>query len=666
MMVSKALDMSSDTADQPTKLRILQGCGSPLVQSLSQSLSAAIEAKGIQCTSEAWKNLNIREADAAYLVLDNAHLPILLDPSLEVFESIKLLLTTCRYLLWISFQGDDHVQATSMKALVTGVARVMRRENEGVRFITLDIQQSLIGDLSNVVTAITKVADACFWPKCQADCSSEFEYTYSDSKLLVPRVHADTQFNDWIDRANGQTRLETCPYQQAHRPLKLEVESPGLLSSLRFVHDSTPSLPLGSDEIQLEARAYGVNFRDVFIALGQMLPGLPMVGEVAGIVTAVGSDMHSKYKVGDRVMGIGAQPFASHPRVKGLRARVLPDSISFTAAASIPIVFLTAYHCLVEVAHLEKGQTVLIQAASGGVGQAAIQIAQHIGAEIVATVGSAGKRKLIMDRYDIPESHIFSSRMRTFKQGVLRLTKNRGVDVVLNSLAGEMLNESWECVAHLGTFIEIGKADIYKRSHLSMVPFDKSTTFAAIDLLALFDRQPRRMYDSLGKVVEMFEKGFVFPVDPLMPMSIDKIEAAFRLIATRKHIGKVIVEADSDTKVKAALPAPAPLVLHPNGTYIIAGGLGDLGMRLCRFLARHGAQHIVTLSRRTLDKEFREEFERDVAQLGGTLHIVKCDITDKTSVSNAAAICQTSLPPVKGIIHAGMVLRVSAAQPNCI
>jgi NADPH:quinone reductase-like Zn-dependent oxidoreductase len=362
--------------------------------------------------------------------------------------------------------------------------------------------------------------------------------------------------------------------------------------------------------------------------------------------------------VGDRVMGIGAEPFASHPRVKGLRARVLPESLGFAAAASVPIVFLTAYHCLVEVARLEKGQTVLIQAASGGVGQAAIQIAQHIGAEIFATVGSAGKRKLIMDRYGLPESHIFSSRMRTFKQGVLRLTNGKGADVVLNSLAGEMLNDSWECVAHLGVFVEIGKADIYKKSHLSMVPFDRSTTFAAIDLLALFDRQPQRMYESLGKVVGMFEEGILTPVEPLMPMSIGNIEAAFRLIATRKHVGKVIVEAESEAMVNAVSPVPAPLVLGSNGAYVVAGGLGDLGKRLCRLLARHGAKHIVTLSRRTLDDDIRDEFEREIVELGGILHIVKCDITDKASVMDAATFCRASLPPVRGIVHGGMILKV--------
>jgi len=663
MMVSKAIDLPTERPGHPTALKILHGCGTHFVKNLGRKISAMAGAKGIQCSDEDWEDVDAQRvaesrSGTLYVVLDSGNVPILHRPTKDLFERIKALMTTCQYLLWVSFQEFDSVQAAAMKALATGVARVLRRENFGVRFVTLDVRESLSSDMdiSGVIDAISNLTDTCFWPTREADRSEEFEYVFTNGNILVPRIHPDTPFNNWIDKVNGATKLETYRYLDAAHPLKLEVASPGLLSSLRFAQDSIPSQPLGPDELQLEARAYGVNFRDVFIALGQMLPGLPMVGECSGTVTAVGSGLQDEYKVGDRVMAIGAEPFASLPRVKGLRARVLPDSISFAEAASIPIVFLTAYHSLVDIARLEKGQTVLIQAASGGVGQAAIQIAHHIGAEIFATVGSAAKRKLIMDRYGIPESHIFSSRTKSFKQGVMRLTKGKGANVVLNSLAGEMLNDSWDCVAHLGFMVEIGKADIYKRSHLSMMPFDRSTTFAAVDLLALFDHQPKKMYDSLGKIVEMLREGTITAVEPLMPMPIENIEGAFRLIAGRKHVGKVVVEADYGSVVKAVAPRPAPPKLDAAGCYLIAGGLGDLGKKLCRLLATHGAGHIVTLSRRTLDDSFREEFEREIAGLGAKLHIVKCDITQKSSVVHAATVCR-NIAPVRGVIQGSMVLR---------
>ncbi|KAI1636501.1 hypothetical protein F4809DRAFT_662452 [Biscogniauxia mediterranea] len=652
-------DIRSDIiSEQPNRVHVLHNSDSKLVQTLEQNVGAFMKGRGIEFTaSSIIDGPQVADIRTAYFVLETASDPILSSPSAEAFERIKGLLTTCAHLLWVTFQEDDSAVSTAMKALVSGMSRVMRRENPSARFITLDIKEPLYNPGLDIMKAITDVASTSFWAKTQATSAVELEYAYTDGKLQIPRARRDYAFHEWTGRIRGDEKLASCSYHQADRPLRLEVSVPGVLGSLHFVDDETALLPLPADEIQIEARAYGVNFRDVFVALGQMPAHLPMVGEVSGIVTAVGSDMHDRYKPGDRVMGIGAEPFASQARVKGLRAHVIPDSLDFTTAASILLVFLTAYHCLVNVAGLEKGQTVLIHAASGGVGQAAVQLAQHLGAEIFVTVGSPSKRKMIMDRYAIPENHIFSSRATNFKQGILRMTGNHGVDIVLNSLTGDILSESWECLAPLGTFIEIGKADMYRRNHLSMSPFDKGTSFVAVDLLLLFGKQPRKMYESLCSVMEMFDNGTLSPIETVTPMPMGKIEAAFRSIANRTHVGKVVVKADSQAMVQALLPPPVPPKLDPEAAYIVVGGLGDIGKRVCQLLARLGAKHIITLSRSTPDNDAREAIQDDIRRSGAEMHIVKCDVTDKSSVESAATLCRDTLPPVKGIIHGGMVLR---------
>jgi NADPH:quinone reductase-like Zn-dependent oxidoreductase len=662
MMVIKATDTIKEKSPV-AKIKVFQGSQSALTQTLSHALCSGLEAKSFPVSAVAWDPSAVQAVGTdVYVVLDNSNQPILPDPSADEFEALKSLLTKCRSLLWVSFHESDSDHAAAMQGLVTGMARVVRRENEGVRFITLDVKDALTSEVNPLVDAILKVAETWFWPKSKADSSDEDEYAFSNARLEIPRIHTDFEFNKWVDRVNKQAKAETHLYQDLNQPFKLEAETPGLLSSLRFVHDELPSSPLRPDQIQIEALAYGVNFRDVFIALGQMPAYLPMIGEVCGVVTVVGSDpdTQSRFKVGDRVAGLSWCPFSSYPRLRSLHARVVPDSITSVVAASIPIVYLTAYHSLIDIARLQKGQTILIHSASGGVGQAAIRIAQHIGAEIFATVGSAKKRNFVMANYGIPESHIFSSRTstRTFKQGIMRLTANKGVDVVLNSLAGEMLAESWECLAEFGTHLEIGKADIYKRSHLSMAPLDRSTTFAAIDLFRLLQGRAQQMWDILGKVFDLVQEGVIAPVQPLNILPMDQIEPAFRLISDRKHIGKVILEVKKDTLVKAILPPPSPLQLDPHGTYVIAGGLGDLGRRMCRLLASRGAGHIVTLSRHILDDTARAELEDSVRQLGGQLHIEKCDITDRSRVEAVAERCRRLLPPIKGIIHGGMVLRV--------
>jgi NADPH:quinone reductase-like Zn-dependent oxidoreductase len=394
----------------------------------------------------------------------------------------------------------------------------------------------------------------------------------------------------------------------------------------------------------------------VFIAMGQMKPGVRMPAECAGIVTAVGTSLSHQYKVGDRVCGRDGSPFASFARCKGFTCAHMPDSMSFAEGASISVIFGTSHYCLMDVARLQNGQTILIHAASGGVGQSAIQFAQLVGAEIFATCGSTVKRQLLMDVYGIPEDHIFSTRQRTFKQGILRMTGGRGVDVVLNSLAGEHLQDSFAVVAPLGIFIEIGKADIYKKSGLEMAPFDRNIAFQAVDMTVLDKIRPQEQQARFQKIMEMFTRGELKPVSPITEIPISNIEEAFRLIQAHKHAGKVVLVADENTMVRVAPEKPAPFQLKKNGSYIIAGGLGDLGWRVARYMAMHGAGHIVILSRRKLDDKTHKILHEELAALGAELHVMTCDVTNKSAVEAVAMECQATLPPVKGIVHATMVV----------
>jgi hypothetical protein len=251
------------------------------------------------------------------------------------------------------------------------------------------------------------------------------------------------------------------------------------------------------------------------------------------------------------------------------------------------------------------------------------------------------------------------------KMRIMQLTENRGVNVVLNSLAGDVLAESWECLAPLGVHIELGKTDIYRKSSLNMAPFDKNLTFAAIDLTVLLTTIPHKMFAPLGKVLHLFDQGIFSPVRPLNVLRIHQIESAFRLIAERKHMGKVILEVDEDTMVDTLLTPPPALKLAGDGTYLVAGGLGDLGRRICRLLAGFGAGHVVALSRRSVDEAALVELRKQVEHEGGMLHVMDCDITDSPSIDRVHKFCQSSLPPVKGIIHGAMELRVSCMKFSC-
>lgn len=172
--------------------------------------------------------------------------------------------------------------------------------------------------------------------------------------------------------------------------------------------------------------------------------------------------------------------------------------MSFITAATIPVVYCTAYHALFEIGRLSKGDSILIHAAAGGVGQAAVMLAQRAQTEVFVTVGTAEKKALMQQHYRIPDDHIFSSRDSSFQQELMHITKNRGVDVVLNSTAGETLHQSWQCLAPLGRFIEIGKRDLIGNSNLEMRKFGEAVTFSAVDLGLLAEKRPHALKKLLG------------------------------------------------------------------------------------------------------------------------------------------------------------------------
>ena len=211
--------------------------------------------------------------------------------------------------------------------------------------------------------------------------------------------------------------------------------------------------------------------------------------------------------------------------------------------------YTTAHHALIETGRLLKGETILIHAAAGGTGQAAVQLAKNIGAEIFVTVGSESKRNLLMDLYGIPKDHIFYSRNTTFAQGVMRMTQNRGVDVVLNSLAGEGLSATWECIASLGRFVEIGKRDIHSHSRLDMFQFAKNVSFSAVDIFGMSRERPGLVRKSLSAVMALVAEKKVCASQPLSTYSVSQIEDAFRYMQSGKNVGKIVVDMKKDDQV---------------------------------------------------------------------------------------------------------------------
>ncbi|KAI4151954.1 MAG: hypothetical protein LQ340_003186 [Diploschistes diacapsis] len=617
---------------------------------LPLQLQAFLQKEGYTCKHASWDFSQV-STDVTYIILDAGGRPVLEDPSEGEFTGVTSLLTQARRILWVSVDQDGSPDVKPERGLIEGLARVARAENKTLELVTMSIVQATKDNLSSSLEAICQVFGRSF-----GDDSPPNELEYRKvGELKVQRLLPDTNIQHFVNSDHQSQPMQALFHQQI-RPLKLHVANPGLLDSMIFVDDDVARTDLCPDEVEIKARAYGINFKDVFIALGQMREQ-EMTGECAGIVTRVGSSLPSQFKVGDRVCGWRGTPYASHPRFKATNVSHIPDSMSFETAASLPVVYMTAYYSLVEVARLSKGDKVLIHAASGGVGQAAVQIAQTYEAEIFATVGSVAKKELVKEKYGILDSHIFSSRARTFKSGIMRLTQGEGVDVVLNSLSGDYLQETWDCIAMFGTFIEIGKTDIYRNQQIHMKPFDRNVNFSSVDLVLLADHKPHAMKKVFGEIMLMFQTGRLKPVHPVTIVPIGEAVDTFRLIQARKHVGKLVLQATETAMVKATALKREPFVLNGNATYLIAGGRGSLGRSIVRYMIDHGAKHLVIFSRRDMKSHEELLFVQDVKSSDVEILLMTCDITSAASVKQAVMSIERSMPPIKGVVQAAMVLQ---------
>ncbi|PGH13809.1 hypothetical protein AJ79_03377 [Helicocarpus griseus UAMH5409] len=599
--------------------------------------------------------------------------PLLRDLDAASLEAIKTIATTCKGLLWVT-RGGAVEYANPDLALATGFLRSLRNEYLGRPYLTLDLDPNATlwsDDNASAIVQVLTVGFGSFITSSQQPQPGKFEYAVRDGNFLIPRLFKYVPQKMTISPPEAASNpsmtdaISMQPLHQPERPLCMYVGMPGLLDTLTF--DDDPSVrPDGSglvpEMIEVEPRAYGVNFRDVMVAMGQLRERV-MGLECAGIITRAGSHAAAHgYNAGDRVFCLLRGPFGSLVRIPWTSAMHMPATgrvLSFEEAASLPVIFCTAYISLVDLARLQPGQTVLIHAAAGGVGQAAIMMARHLGAgDIFVTVGTPEKRELVMKQYGIPPHRIFSSRDTSFAADILAATNGRGVDVIINSLAGPLLQESFNVLAPFGHFVEIGKRDLEANSHLEMRPFGRQVSFSAFYLLALIQYKPREVHRVMAEVARLVEAEVLVPVHPVTAYSMCDVIKAFRLLQAGKHTGKVVLSAGPQEVVPVRRRAPVPR-FSPDASYLLVGGVGGIGRSIAHWMVAHGARNLILLSRSAGSSKktaaFVDELKRET---GCRVKPVSCDVSKKGDLAGALRLCEEAgLPAVRGVIQAAMVLQ---------
>lgn len=601
----------------------------------------------------------------ACIFLGEAEQPLLHNLGDAALRGIKAMATSCASLVWVTRGGAVECDRPEM-ALASGFLRVLRSESVGHSFIWLDLDPKQPTWSESATSAIVYMLGHDLDSGDEVSSTTQDnEFALRDGVLMVPRLFKDPKRNrllspeapDWT----APDSLPDTPLLQADRPLRLEVGIPGQLDTLAFHVGREDEDTSDANMIEIEPRAYGLNSRDVSVAMGQ-LRGRGIGLECAGTITRLGLEAADQgFAIGDKVMALLPGHLGSRALVSWQNVAHMPDELDFSEAASLPYIFTTSYIALVDIARVRPGQSVLVHAAASDVGQAAIILARdYLDAEVYATVDSQEERDLLTREYGIANERIFSSRDVSFAQGILTATSGRGVDVVLNSLSGDLMQASFDVVASFGTFVELGKQDVENNSLLNMTTFSRVATFASLDLMAILRERGDEAHRVLSEVARLTEQVIIRPIRPVTVYPMAEVTHAFRHMQADRPMGKVVLSIEPDEHVRLVPHAPVPK-LQPDASYLLVGGMGGIGQSIAHWMAAHGARNIIVLSRSAGSVDKSGSFVAGLREVGCRVVAISCDVANKDDLKRALHICShdEKMPPIRGVVNSAMALQDS-------
>ena len=542
--------------------------------------------------------------------------------------------------LWLVTRGTQAVGTGSTsihvhQAAIWGLGRVIRWEHPDWPCVCVDLDPDAAAHDLPALLAMLDYPD------------SEDQMAYRQGERYVARLQRY--------QSEPQSQQQSLATIASYR---LTMSNYGVLDNLTLA--PAPRRAPEPGEVEVQVSAAGVNFRDVLNALGLLTPYLeqmgfadateiPFGGECVGKIVTVGAEV-TDFQAGDAV--IVAPALGSLGRYVTVNAQFAvpkPANLSFAAAATLPTTFLTAYYGLHHLAQIKAGDRVLIHAAAGGVGQAAVQLAQQAGAEIFVTASPS--------KWDLLKSqgiqYVMNSRTLEFADQVLALTEGQGVDLVLNSLNGDFIPKSLSVLAPKGRFVEIGKIGIWEPDQVHQQRSD--VAYYPFDLLEIAQAEPALIQSLLQTLMPNFAQGNLQPL-PHKVFPITEAAQAFRYMAQAKHVGKVVISVPE--------PTASGSVIHDQGSYLITGGLGALGLQVADWLVQKGAKHLVLTGRRGASPEVQERLSQLEAG-GAEVQVVAVDVSDPTAVDQLMTPYRQgapTLPPLRGIVHAAGVLEDGVLQ----
>lgn len=583
--------------------------------------------------------------DKTYIIIDSDKDPPLTDATNWLSAGVTNLLQKAQKVLWLvtSYLPDDSEQTSKPNFRVP---RIIQLENQNLKLVRFEIPH--VGHLSDLCSKIFEIMRVSFCGPAKFQ-SQETEYIYTEGSVLIPRVVPSSKLRQII-RQGSATQVQMGRYRQKDRLLKLDLETSGAPNEDFPFTEVEFEEPLAPSDIEVEVHAWGVDSQAV------LAKSSSVVGEFSGKVVNAGSDIRSLYRVGDRVCCWGGTPYCTFSRVSATKACHLPNSIPFNIAASVPVTFSTAYHGIAELSGLTKRQTVLIHAATESTGEAAVRIAQCIGAKIIVAAEDAETQDLA-EIFGLPREQVLS-RTSNIAWHVGILTEGRGVDVVVNTTGYHSFEESCACLKPLGKYVEIRKRGGNASRKATMLRLDKSITFCSVAFEILMKHRSVELKEQIKKVLSWFDGGFLKPLHHVGVKDISEIGNVYKSMQRGSNTGKQVLEITKDSTFKWTAKRKLPPKLSQFASFILAGELGQWGLDICRYVASREAQYIALLTWTTRESEQLIVFENELRRLGINVRVMSMRPSDPDLARSSVFQALEDWPPVKGVIQADMLQAV--------
>ncbi|KAI0423792.1 polyketide synthase-like protein [Xylaria sp. FL1042] len=635
-----------------------QGQGlSPCLQEFLESLTEALLACGASTveatTLDQLPSTDLSETTLCISILE-MEVPFLATLNQKDLDLLHRLIDTFHNIIWLTGANMLGVPKPDL-TLVYGLFRALRIEQPSLRLGTIDIgwhnaiSSHMPNFYSELIFALESFAD-----------DDDNEFVLLNGLIQVSRFESDGNVNSIFRR---RTARET----EKHELMSLSdtgvsmlcIGNVGSTDSIYFQQVCEPPTQPPYGHVDVQVKAVSLNAKDIYAMSGRVetRSGTSAL-DFSGVITDVGPGV-SDLQAGDRVVVFKPNKFSTTERVPAWTVHKLLPGEEFAEVATLPTVYSSALYAVRERGQLRAGESILIHSGAGAFGAAAITLAQRIGAVVYTTTGSEARRQFLIEHLGVPTTRIFNSRDDSFVAAIQSVTKGRGVDVVVNSLTGELMHASWRCVAPFGRFVEVGKREIVDDGRLDMHIFSRSTTFTAFDLSEMFyqesDQHEIVLASLVRDVLSMYRSGEIRPV-PIRTFDLSEIANAYRYFSSKDRVGKVVVTLTDTKSFIPVAPARYQTLLTSRKVYLMVGALGGLGRSLAHWMLCRGARKFVFLQRSGCDKPGTQDFVNQLRQSGAKVIVIKGDVSVSNDVANSVAACETLGGPLGGVVQMAMGL----------